>query len=171
MGLGCAKTKADLVATRSGRQIFIFFALRMTTGPKILGTVILRGVFTQPVSNCEVATCPRDVRSSPNCGHGWPGFSGAKCSPLPPDQFVDGFDDRLGLAAFCPRQIAALVQPVARVVCEHSGKQSAGDSPRLVTILMRKKPTADHRADCPLEYRWGSRRNLCWTPSMTCLST
>ena len=34
----------------SGRQIFIFFALRMITGPKIPGTVIPRRVFTQPGS-------------------------------------------------------------------------------------------------------------------------
>ncbi len=50
VGLGCAKTKSDLVVMPSRRQIFMFFALRMTTGPKIPGTVIPRRVFTQPGS-------------------------------------------------------------------------------------------------------------------------
>ena len=35
MGLGRVKTKSDLVVMPSGRQIFRFFALRMTVEPKI----------------------------------------------------------------------------------------------------------------------------------------
>jgi hypothetical protein len=54
LGLGCAKTKSDLVVMPSGRQIFAFFALRMTTEPKISGAVIPRRVFTQPGSwSCD----------------------------------------------------------------------------------------------------------------------
>jgi len=50
-GLGCAKTKSYLVVMPSGRQIFcVFFAPRMTIGPKIPGAVIPRRVFTQPGS-------------------------------------------------------------------------------------------------------------------------
>jgi hypothetical protein len=49
-GLGCVKTKSDLVVMPSGRQIFPFFALRITTEPKIPGAVIPRRVFTQPGS-------------------------------------------------------------------------------------------------------------------------
>ena len=54
VGLGCAKTKSDLVVMLSGRQIFAFFALRMTIGPKIPGAVIPRRVFTQPGSFASV---------------------------------------------------------------------------------------------------------------------
>jgi len=47
---GRVKTKSDLVVMPSGRQIFAFFALRVTVEPKIPGAVIPRGVFTQPGS-------------------------------------------------------------------------------------------------------------------------
>jgi hypothetical protein len=47
IGLGRVKTKSDLVVMPSGRQIFAFFALRMTVEPKIPGAVIPRRVFTQ----------------------------------------------------------------------------------------------------------------------------
>src|SRR5215475_14194961 len=53
-GLGCVKTKSDLVVMPSGRQIFPFFALRITTEPKIPGAVIPRRVFTQPGSRAAV---------------------------------------------------------------------------------------------------------------------
>jgi hypothetical protein len=53
MVLCCAKTKSDLVVMPSERQIFAFFALRMTTEPKIPGAVIPRRVFTQPGSKRE----------------------------------------------------------------------------------------------------------------------
>jgi hypothetical protein len=44
-GLGCAKTKSDLV---------VIFTLRMTTEPKIPGAVIPRRVFTQPGSTSGI---------------------------------------------------------------------------------------------------------------------
>jgi hypothetical protein len=50
MGLGRVKTKSDLVAMPSGRQIFAFFCSRMTVEPKIPGAVIPPRVFTQPGS-------------------------------------------------------------------------------------------------------------------------
>ena len=50
LGLGRVKTKSDLVVMPSGRQLFAFFALRMTVGPKIPGAVIPPRVFTQPGS-------------------------------------------------------------------------------------------------------------------------
>ena len=50
VGLGRVKTKSDLVVMPSGRQIFAFFALRMTVKPKIPGAVIPRRVFTWPGS-------------------------------------------------------------------------------------------------------------------------
>jgi hypothetical protein len=45
MGLGCAKTKSDLVVMPSGRRIFAFFALRMIIGLKTPGAVTPRRVF------------------------------------------------------------------------------------------------------------------------------
>jgi hypothetical protein len=40
VGLGRVKTKSDLVAMPSGRQIFAFLLSRMTIGPKIPGAVL-----------------------------------------------------------------------------------------------------------------------------------
>jgi len=53
LGLGCAKTKSDLVVAED--KFLRFFALRMTTEPKISRAVIPRRVFTQPRSKRESA--------------------------------------------------------------------------------------------------------------------
>jgi hypothetical protein len=50
VGLGCAKTKSDLVVMPSAGRIFAFFALNVITSLKIHGAVIPRNVFTQPGS-------------------------------------------------------------------------------------------------------------------------
>jgi len=49
-GLGCAKTKSDLVVMPSEDEFLRFFALRTIVGLKIPGAVIPRSVFTQPGS-------------------------------------------------------------------------------------------------------------------------
>ena len=54
---------------RAEDRFLCFFALRMTTGPKIPGTVIPRRVFTQPGSIATHSRCPRNVRFAPNFGH------------------------------------------------------------------------------------------------------
>jgi hypothetical protein len=64
-GLGCVKTKSDLVVMPSGRQIFPFFALRITTEPKIPGAVIPRRVFTQPGSGADITYLLSNVRFTP----------------------------------------------------------------------------------------------------------
>jgi hypothetical protein len=56
-GLGCAKTKTELVLMPSGRRISaFFFVLRMTAELRIPGAVIPRSVFTQARS---IAAYPR----------------------------------------------------------------------------------------------------------------
>jgi hypothetical protein len=50
LGLGCVKTKSDLVVMPSEGRIFAFFALSATTSLKILGAVIPGRVFAQPGS-------------------------------------------------------------------------------------------------------------------------
>jgi hypothetical protein len=59
------KTKSDLVVMPGGRQIFAFFALRMTVEPKIPGAVIPRRVFTQPGSLGDIAVRRYDVSPIP----------------------------------------------------------------------------------------------------------
>src|SRR6516162_11036984 len=66
LGLGCAKTKSDLVVAED--KFLRFFALRMTTEPKIPGAVIPRRVFTQPGSKREVAPFCL-MSASTSCGH------------------------------------------------------------------------------------------------------
>ena len=51
---------------RAEDRFLCFFALRMTTGPKIPGTVIPRRVFTQPGSRATELRYPRDVCFSPD---------------------------------------------------------------------------------------------------------
>ena len=46
---------------RAEDRFLCFFALRMTTGPKIPGTVLPRRVFTQPGSKADVTRSNRDV--------------------------------------------------------------------------------------------------------------
>jgi hypothetical protein len=52
-GIGRVKTKSDLVVCRAEDKFLRFFALRMTTEPKISGAFIPRRVFTQPGSERE----------------------------------------------------------------------------------------------------------------------
>src|ERR1700730_3572169 len=64
-GLGCAKTKSDLVVVPSAGRTFAFFCLNVTTSLKITGAVIPRNVFTQPgsfVSETSGAGSPRMSR-------------------------------------------------------------------------------------------------------------
>src|SRR5580700_4706582 len=64
----CVKTKSNLVVMPSGRQIFAFFALRVTVEPKIPGAVIPRRVFTQPGSIASVGLSWH-VGFTPDSGH------------------------------------------------------------------------------------------------------
>ena len=68
MGLGRVKTKSDLVVMPSGRQIFAFFALRMTVEPKIPGAVIPPRVFTQPGSSTSFQAQAAHFHFSPDSG-------------------------------------------------------------------------------------------------------
>jgi len=73
LGLGCAKTKSDLVVMPSGRRIFAFFALRTIVGLKIPGAVVPRSVFTQPGS-FATDRCAMKIGRCPQCpeSDGWP---------------------------------------------------------------------------------------------------
>ena len=55
-------------------------------------------------------------------------------SPLPPNQCIDRGNNGLSPAALVPPQIAALVQPLDRVVVEHAGEQGADDGPWVLTL-------------------------------------
>jgi hypothetical protein len=60
-GLGCAKTKSDLIV-RAEDKFFRFLALRITTEPKIPGAIIPRRVFAQPGSLAEVGGLTQSPR-------------------------------------------------------------------------------------------------------------
>jgi hypothetical protein len=53
---------------RAEDRFLCFFALRMTTGPKIPGTVLPRRVFTQPGSFTSFRASASDFRFAPNNG-------------------------------------------------------------------------------------------------------
>jgi hypothetical protein len=79
VGLGRVKTKFDLIVASSGRPIFVFFALRMTTGLKISGAVIPRSVFTQPGSKREFPHFGLMSASSASSRHWIANASAAVC--------------------------------------------------------------------------------------------
>ena len=59
---------------------------------------------------------------------------------MPPDQCVDGGDDRLSLRALIPPQIPALVEPRDRVVIEHAGEQGTDNGPWIISLVTSQYP-------------------------------